>query len=55
MVSLRLTLRYRVSRWANMIIASVFFIINLIGLPGYESYFDQFLIIVGLGFNLVTI
>ena len=55
MVYLSLTLIYRVNRWANMVVAVVFFIINLIGLPGYISLFDQFLIIVGLVFNLITI
>ena len=55
MVYLSLTLKYGINRWANMIIAGIFFILNLIGLPGYASYFDQFLIVVGLGFNLVTI
>lgn len=55
MVLLSLTLKQKINRWANMIVAVIFFIINIIGLPGYASYFDQFLIIVGLGFNLVTI
>lgn len=55
MVFLSLTLKYGINRWANMIIAVVFFIINLIGLPGYVSLYDQFLIIVGLVFNLITI
>lgn len=55
MVYMSLTLKYRVNRRANMIVAVLFFIINIIGLPGYASYFDQFLIIVGLVFNLVTI
>ncbi len=55
MVFLTLTLKYRANRWANVIFAILFFVINLIGLPGYPSYYDQFLIVVGLGFNLVTI
>ena len=55
MVFLSLTLKYGINRWANMIIAVVFFIIKLIGLPGYVSLYDQFLIIVGLVFNLITI
>lgn len=55
MVYLSLILKQGVNRWANMIIAVIFFIVNLIGLPGYASYFDQFLIFVGLLFNLVTI
>ena len=55
MVFLSLTLNYKINRWMNIILAILFFIINLIGLPGYPSYYDQFLIVVGLGFNLVTI
>ncbi|HUV26274.1 MAG TPA: DUF6326 family protein [Anaerolineales bacterium] len=55
MVFLNLILNYKANRWANMIFALVFFIINLIGLPGYPSYYDQFLIVIGLGFNLLTI
>ena len=55
MVYLSLVLKYKSNRWANWIFSSLFFVINLIGLPGYTSYFDQFLIVVGLGFNLVII
>ena len=52
---LSLTLNYPVSRWANLIVALVFFGFNLIGLPGYPSAYDKFLIIVGLGFNVLTV
>jgi len=55
MVLLSLTLNYPVIRWANIIVAIVFLGFNLIGLPGYPSAYDKFLIIVGLGFNLVTL
>ncbi len=55
MVFMTLTLKYKTNRRANVIFAILFFVINLIGLPGYPSYYDQFLIVVGLGFNLVTI
>jgi len=55
MVFLSLTLNYKTNRWMNLILAILFFVINLIGLPGYPSYYDQFLIVVGLGFNLLTI
>ena len=54
MVYLNLILEYNANRWANWIFSSIFFVINLIGLPGYPSYYDQFLIVVGLGLNLVT-
>src|SRR5713101_4167200 len=55
MFFLSLTLSYPVIRWANIIVAIVFFGFNLIGLPGYPSTYDKFLIIVGLGFNVLTV
>jgi hypothetical protein len=55
MVFVSLTLRYPVNRWANIIVAVFFFVFNLIGLPTYPSAYDRFLIIVGLGFNLLTV
>ena len=54
MVFLSLTLNYPVNRWANIIVAIIFFVINLIGLPGYPSAYDKFLIIIGLLFNVLT-
>ena len=55
MVFLSLTLKYPVNRWANIIVAIVFFVFNLIGLPTYPSAYDKFLIIVGLVFNALTV
>lgn len=55
MVFLSLTLPHKVNRWANIILAIFFFVFNLIGLPTYPSAYDQFLIIVGLGFNVLTV
>jgi hypothetical protein len=55
MVFLSLTLNYPVGRWANIIAAIVFFCFNLLGLPTYRSNYDRFLILVGLGFNALTI
>jgi len=55
MVFLSLTLKYPMNRWANIIIAIFFFIFNLIGLPTYPGAYDKFLIIVGLGFNVLTV
>jgi len=55
MVFLSLTLKQPVNRWANIIVAAFFFIFNLIGLPTYPSAYDKFLIIVGLGFNVLTV
>jgi hypothetical protein len=55
MVYLTLVMNYSVTRWANIIVAVIFFGINLIGLPTYPSAYDKFLIIVGLGFNVLTV
>jgi hypothetical protein len=55
MVMLSLILPYPVNRWSNIIVALFFFVFNIIGLPTYPSYFDKFLIIVGLGFNVMTV
>jgi len=55
MVFLSLTLSYPLNSWANIIAAIVFLGFNLIGLPTYSSAYDRFLIIVGVGFNVLTI
>ncbi len=55
MVFLSLTLSYPLNRWANIIAPLVFLGFNLIGLPTYPSAYNRFLIIVGLGFNVLTI
>jgi hypothetical protein len=55
MVFLSLTLKYPVNRWANIILSIFFFGFNLIGLPTYPSAYDQFLIAVGLVFNVLTV
>jgi hypothetical protein len=55
MVLLSRILSYRANRWANIMVAVIFFAINVIGLPTYPQAFDKFLNIVGLGFNLITI
>ena len=55
MVFLSLTLRYRASRWANIVLAVLLFGFNLVGLPTYPSAYDQFLIVVGLVLNLLTV
>jgi hypothetical protein len=52
---LSLTVNNPANRWANIIVAIIFLGFNLIGLPGYPSAYDKFLIIVGLGFNVLTI
>jgi len=55
MVVLTLTLPQPVNRWANIIVAAFFFLFNLVGLPTYPSAYDKFLIVVGLGFNVLTV
>ena len=55
MVFLSLILKPAVNRWANIILPIFFFIFNLIGLPTYPSAYDQFLIIVGLLFNVLMV
>ena len=55
MFFLSLTLNNPVNRWANIIVAIFFLGFNLLGLPGYPSAYDRFLIIVGLGFNVLTV
>ena len=55
MVYLSLALKFPAIRWVNIIAAIFFFIFNLIGLPTYPSLYDKFLIVVGLGFNVLTV
>lgn len=43
------------ARWANVIVAAFFFVFNLVGLPTYASYYDQFLIVVSLAINVLII
>ena len=55
MVILSLTLKNPVNRWANIIVAIILFLFNLMGLPTYPGAYDKFLIIVGLGINALTV
>ena len=55
MVILSLTLNDPADRWVNIIVAILFFVFNLIGLPIYPSAYDKFLIIVGLVLNALTV
>ena len=51
MVYLSLTLPYKVNCWANIILATLFFGLNLIGeLPTYEYAYRTFLVIVEMVF-----
>ena len=55
MVFLSLTLKHKANRWANISVAAFFFLFNSVGLPTYPSAYDQFLIVVGLVFNVLTV
>lgn len=55
MIYTTMTAPYKLNRYINGIISVFFFLFNLIGLPTYPSLFDQFLIIIGLGFNMLII
>jgi len=55
MVFLTLVLPQPVSRWANISVAVFFFLFNLVGLRTYPSLYDKFLLVVNMGFNVVTI
>jgi hypothetical protein len=55
MVILSLTVTYPVNRWANIIVAIFWFGFNLLGLPTYPSAYDKFLLIVSMGFNVLTV
>lgn len=54
MLFLSLTLNRPVNRWVNIIAAAFLILFNLAGLP-YPSLYDNFLIVVGFGFNALTI
>lgn len=55
MIVLTLILPYPINRWANIVVAVGFFLFNLVGLPTYPGAYDKFLIVVGLGFNVLTV
>lgn len=55
MVPLSLNLSHPVNRWANITVALLLFLFNLVGLPTYPSAYDRFLIIVGLVLNALTV
>ena len=55
MVFLSLTQPTLINRWANIVVAVIFFAVNSIGFSGYPGAYDKFLIVVGLGFNVLTV
>jgi hypothetical protein len=55
MVFLSLALSQPITRWANIVVAIIFFLFNLVSLPGYPSTYDKFLLAVSLVFNGLTV
>jgi Family of unknown function (DUF6326) len=55
MVVLSVTLNQPVNRWVNIIVAIIFFLFNLVGLPTYPGAYDKFLLVVSLVFNALTV
>lgn len=55
MISLTLIIPYPTNGWLNIISSVFLFLFNLAGIRGYPSYFDKFLIAVGLVFNVVIV
>jgi len=55
MVVLSVTLNQPANRWVNIIVAIIFFLFNLVGLPTYPGTYDKFLILVGLVLNVLTV
>lgn len=55
MVFFSLVLPQDINRWANIIVAVVFFLFVSIDIRSYPSAYDKFLLAVSLVFNVVTI
>ena len=55
MIVLTVSIAGQPIRWANILAAIGLFAFNLVGLPGYPGLYDRFLIVVGLGFNVLTV
>jgi hypothetical protein len=55
MVFLALVLPQPIARWASIILAVFFFVLNLVGLPTYPSAYDKFLLVVSMVLNVATV
>ncbi len=55
MVYLSLVLSQPVNRWANIIVAGLFFALTALSIHTYPSMYDRYLLGVGLIFNVLTI
>jgi hypothetical protein len=43
------------SRWVHILFAVGLALFNLVGLPGYEGWYDKLLIVLGIGINALTV
>jgi hypothetical protein len=55
MVFASLVLPHTINRWANLIVALVFFVFVLVDLRSYPSAYDKLLLVVSLIFNGLTV
>jgi hypothetical protein len=51
MIILNLLLSGNILRWINLIVTLLLFLMNIIGVPSYKSWYDAFLIILSLAIN----
>jgi len=55
MVVLTLMVPYPAIRWIGIAAAGVLFLFNAVSVHTYPGLYDKFLIVVGLGFNVLTV
>ena len=55
MVVLTLMVPYPAIRWIGIAAAGILFLFNAVSVHTYPGLYDKFLIVVGLGFNVLTI
>ena len=55
MISITLVLPQPINGWLSLICSAFLFLFNLAGVRSYPSYFDKFLIVVGLVFNILIV
>ena len=55
MVVLCLVLPHNINRWANIIVAGFWFLLNLVSIRSYPGYYDRFLLAVSMVFNIITV
>jgi len=55
MVVLTLMVPYPAIRWIGIAAAVILFLLNAVSVNTYPGLYDKFLIVVGLGFNVLTV